>query len=62
MLRSGSYKRESYYDSIHKDGINTGNRKGSLVNICAKGTDGRGRAGQVRGPGLSPALAGPGRG
>lgn len=41
---------------------NTGNRKGSLVNICVKGTDGRGRTGQVRGPGLSPALAGPGRG
>lgn len=36
VLRSGSYRLEGYYDSIHKDGITAGNRKGSLVNASVK--------------------------
>lgn len=63
VLRSGSYRLEGYYDSIHEDGINAGNRKGSLVNACVKWINGGGAgAGRIRRLGLSSALAGPGRG
>ena len=39
---AGSDRHEGGYDSSHEGGIKAGNGKGSLVNACVKGTNGRG--------------------